>query len=220
MAKSLLGAAATVVASWWSILTFIALLSGQAPSDLFAATGSVLLVVAAGALSGCVCVVLWIYIERTERRYGLMAEDVRGLVSSIGPVPMLLQPPPEAASLPSFQAPDVPDDFYVRWLAHFDRTHPKHTALMRRMMRVMQAHRQLPASPVEGGHGGRTLLQHSLLCGYLMHDLARDFKYEGARSKNTARLLLPLVDPNYQFNPEDPLCVLIGIAHDLGKIES
>lgn len=220
MHKSLVGAAATVVATWWLILTSASLLSGQSPTPLFAGTASVLLVAAAGVLSGCVCVILWIYIDRRERRLGLVAQDVRGLVSSIGPVPVLLQPPPEAPSLPRFQAPDVPDDFYVRWLAHFDRTHPQHTALMRRMMRVMQAHRHLPASPVPGGHGGRTLLQHSLLCGFLMHDLARDFVYEGGRSKNTSRLILPLVDPNYKFNPGDPLCVIIGIAHDLGKIES
>jgi YD repeat-containing protein len=218
--KSLLGAAATVVATWWLILTSASLLSGQSPTPLFDGTASVLLVAAAGVLSGCVCVILWIYIDRRERRLGLVAQDVRGLVSSIGPVPVLLKPPPEAPSLPRFQAPDVPDDFYVRWLAHFDRTHPEHTALMRRMMRVMQAHRHLPASPVPGGHGDRTLLQHSLLCGYLMHDLARDFVYEGGRSKNTSRLILPLVDPNYKFNPGDPLCVIIGIAHDLGKIES
>lgn len=220
MPKSLLGAAATVVATWWAILTTLSLLSGSSPTPLFEATRVVLLVVAAAIISGALCVVLWIYIDRRERRLALVAQDMRGLVSSIGPVPMLQQPPPEAPSLPRFQAPDVPDDFYVRWLAHFDRTHPKHTALMRRMMRVMQAHRLLPASPVAGGHGDRTLLQHSLLCGYLMHDLARDFKYDGARSKNTARLVLPLVDPNYKFNPGDPLCVIIGIAHDLGKIES
>ena len=220
MRKSLLGAAATVVGTWWAILTTLSLLSGSSPTPLFEATRVVLLVVAAAIISGALCVVLWIYIDRRERRLALVAQDLRGLVSSIGPVPMLQQPPPEARSLPRFQAPDVPDDFYVRWLAHFDRTHPKHTALMRRMMRVMQAHRLLPASPVAGGHGDRTLLQHSLLCGYLMHDLARDFKYEGGRSKNTARLVLPLVDPNYKFNPGDPLCVIIGIAHDLGKIES
>lgn len=220
MPKSLLGAAATVVATWWAILTTLSLLSGSSPTPLFQATRVVLLVIAAAIISGALCVVLWIYIDRRERRLALVAQDMRGLVSSIGPVPMLQQPPPEAPALPRFQAPDVPDDFYVRWLAHFDRTHPKHTALMRRMMRVMQAHRLLPASPVAGGHGDRTLLQHSLLCGYLMHDLARDFKYDGARSKNTARLVLPLVDPNYRFNPGDPLCVIIGIAHDLGKIES
>lgn len=220
MPKSLLGAAATVVATWWLLLTAASLLSGQSPTPLFDDTASVLLVAAAGALSGSVCVILWIHIDRRERRLGLVAQDVRGLVSSIGPVPVLLQPPREALSLPRFQAPDVPDDFYVRWLAHFDRTHPAHTALMRRMMRVMQAHRHLPASPVPGGHGDRTLLQHSLLCGFLMHDLARDFVYEGGRSKNTSRLILPLVDPNFKFNPGDPLCVIIGIAHDLGKIES
>jgi HD domain len=218
--RSLLGAAATVVTTWWLVLTFLALLSGAAPEPFFAATRVVIMVAAACILSGCLCVFLWIYIDRRERRLALVAQDMRGLVSSIGPVPMLMQPPTEAPSLPRFQAPDVPDDFYVRWLAHFDRTHPKHTALMRRMMRVMQAHRHLPASPVPGGHGDRSLLQHSLLCGFLMHDLARDFKYEGGRSKNTARLVLPLVDPNYKFNPGDPLCVIIGIAHDLGKIES
>ena len=220
MPRSLLGAAATVVATWWFILTAMSLLSGGSPTPLFHATGIVLLVAAAGGVSVMLCVVLWIYIDRRERRLGLVAQDMRGLISSIGPVPMLLQPPREAPALPRFQAPDVPDDFYVRWLDHFDRVSPRHTALMRRLMRVMQAHRHLPASPVAGGHGDRTLLQHSLLCGYLMHDLARDFKYEGARSKNTDRLVLPLRDPNYRFNAGDPLCVIIGIAHDLGKIES
>lgn len=220
MPRSLLGAAAVVVLTWWAILTTGALAQADGYTPLFEATFQTLAVVFIGCLAGVLAVTLWIEIDRRERRSALAQHDMRGLLSSIGPVPMLLQAPAEAPTLPRFQAPDVPDDFYVRWLHHFDRTHPRHTALMRRMMRIMQQHRHLPASPVPGGHGDRTLLQHSLLCGYLMHDLARDFRYEGARSKNTAKLVLPLVDPNYKFDAADPLCVIIGIAHDLGKIES
>ena len=73
---------------------------------------------------------------------------------------------------------------------------------------------------VKGGHGGRSLLEHSLLVAFQMQNLAMKWTYTGLRDRSGKRVSLKLRDDNYKFDPMDPIVLIVGLAHDIGKIEA
>jgi hypothetical protein len=218
---SWLGSATFVVTlTWWVGLFVWAAISGSLPDEVIAPIALTASFSLAGLLCGVVGAIAWVGIDRQERRKDLQGTDVRGLTSSIGEVPFLMKPPPEAANLPDLRCRDVEPGFYVRWLAKHQKAHPKHAALVRRLLRILAAHKRLPASHTGDRHGGRTLLEHSLLCGSLMHELAQSYEYDGTVTRSGGRVKLGLRDPSYRFDKHDPMCLVIGLAHDFGKIEA
>lgn len=80
-----------------------------------------------------------------------------------------------------------------------------------------------PAAP----HGGHTLLEHSYSVAYTALAIAKTWTYEAAiqqwnRSEKARGTFRKIGKKNgaYQFNPNDELVPILGLAHDLGKIHT
>lgn len=104
------------------------------------------------------------------------------------------------------------------WAGRVRETHPELHNLFSAIVDTMAAYPDCPAAPVRTGHGGRTLFEHSLVVVEQIVVVARTFQFDGGRSKD-GRLVAPILDPQFQFDPDDPLIVLLAFAHDLGKLE-
>ena len=222
MSPNVIRPAITVFIFWWVILAVYGLAFGDPDwIYLFRSTVSLLVLGSIGVVAGIVLV--WVYIWQTKKTTKLMlgSENVRGLSCTIGELPIVTHEPRRSNQLPDFKyIKDLPADFYPNWFKQYEATHPAHVAFMRALLQVYERHKHLPATHIEGGHGGRSLLDHSLLVGYFIDKLSKDWSYSGLKSKGGTKVLLRLRDPSYKFNPVDPLVSIIGVAHDIGKIET
>lgn len=212
----------TVFVFWWVVLAIYGL--GRDAGEWFLAWPSTLALMVLSVLGvglGGAFVWFMIWSEKKAQKSLLEGESVRGLKCTLGELPLIAREPSKSEELPDLtNVPDVPPDFFPSWFSRYEKTHPEHVALMRVFLRVYQHHKALPATHVPGGHGGRSLLHHSLLAAYFMDKLAHSWSYTGLRDRTGKRVVLKLRDQGYQFNPDDPLIALIGIAHDIGKIEA
>lgn len=97
---------------------------------------------------------------------------------------------------------------------------PVYADAIRAVFRVMAAIPKLPASPYPGGHGGRTLIEHSLAVATQVVIEAKTWKYEGQKDKR-GNIRIPLQGQTaHHFTGQDvPLLLLAGLAHDIGKID-
>lgn len=222
MFPQVFGYALTVFSFWWVVLGAWTVFNGEVELvPALEASFNVVLIWLIGGGLGAVGGITWVVLERQARKEGLVADKVRGLACSIGPVPMNAKAPGRATTLPSFQGiPDVPAEFFPDWIARYEQTHPTHVGLVKAMLQVYEHTNHLPATHVVGGHGGRTLLQHSLLVSYQMQNLASKWSYSGLRDRTGKKVLLKLRDGSYEFDPNDPLVLIVGLAHDIGKIEA
>jgi len=96
---------------------------------------------------------------------------------------------------------------------------PRYADAIRAVLRIMNTCPRFPASPVPGGHGGRTLIEHSVAVASQMLREAGTWSYKGQLDKQ-GNLRVPLQSGHvHRFQPEDgPLLVLTGLAHDIGKL--
>lgn len=222
MYRQVFGYATTVFGFWWLVLGAWGFFRGEIDIEQsLQASVAILMLVAIGAIVGVVGVVAWVILDREGRRNSLQGSNVRGLTCSIGDVPLIAKEPARAGQLPSFAGMrDVPEAFFPAWIQRYEKTHPDQAALLVAMLQIFELNKALPATHVVGGHGGRTLLNHSLLVAYQMQQLASKWSYTGLRDRTGKRVLLKLRDEGYEFDPEDPLVLLVGLAHDIGKIEA
>jgi hypothetical protein len=222
MFPQVFGYALTVFSFWWVVLGALNVFHGDTELiPALEASVNVVIMWIIGGVLGSIGAVTWVVLERQARKEGLVADKVRGLACSIGPVPLNAVAPGRAAKLPSFIGlPDVPADFFPDWIARYKEPHPAHVRLVEAMLQVYEQSKHLPATHVVGGHGGRTLLQHSLLVSYQMQNLAYKWSYTGLRDRTGKKVLLKLRDGSYEFDPSDPLVLIVGLAHDIGKIEA
>ena len=181
----------------------------------------------AGALIGISASLYALLWRRTSARQRTAPSATRGVRATIGPIPLHKLEPPAADDLPSddrvASIPEVSNagagDFFRRWLAELDRTSAAHTALVRKLARLLNFRPQLRAGYGEDGyHGDRTLLQHCLLVTHLMLREAPRWEYRGLLYRSGA-VALPLKDPGYRFNSSDPMIGIVALAHDIGKLE-
>lgn len=106
--------------------------------------------------------------------------------------------------------------------AEYKKQHPKYAKVFDAVFGVLSHYRYLPATQHEQGHGGASLVAHSMNVVRLMERAGHNFKYFGQYQKN--RLVAPLQDPDnlkrgyYQFDKGDPILPIVALAHDLGKI--
>lgn len=104
-----------------------------------------------------------------------------------------------------------------------------HIALFDAVLRVFMARPTLLTTYEQEGHGrhngqgGRTLLQHSLLVCQCAIEMAPKWSYEGMRTITKEGLPGEVVyQPRQKAQlgyAQDPLVALIGLAHDIGKIQ-
>ncbi len=207
---------------WWIALGIYGFpLGTEELSQVWVASVGITLLAVLGVLLGCVGVFAYILSEKHVQRELLRGDSVRGLTCTIGELPMIAAEPTQAKTLPDFGlVPNVPPDFFASWFSRYQDSHPEHVRLMCALLKIFEHHKALPATHIQGGHGGRTLLQHSLLAAHLMDKLAASWSYSGLRDRSGSRVILKLRDPEYKFNHHEPLAALIGIAHDIGKIEA
>jgi len=219
----LVRAVITVTAFWWLILVGVAFV--VAPKMFTTHDGLAFIAdfVRRGALywvAGFVLTVLAVIVaaitNRVIRTRSLKAGRLRGVFCTLGPVPIA------RSGLPMADLPDLtnaeryeygPD--ILAWLQSNREKHPKHVAALEAVIRVLASREWLPASHIPGGHGNRSLIDHSLRVGGIALKFAPTFEYAGLVSRYNT---VPMRDPGYRFDATDPLIPIVAVAHDIGKI--
>lgn len=209
--NNLIRAHLVVVLFWFVLLFFV---SHGFNLKLLAESGAYAMMVAGlGCISG---IVLWIAFD-VSRKGGILsksgAHHERGVTSSIGYVPVAWEP----------ARGKVHETILVKrfpWWQAYSRRHPEHAAAMRAALGVMSSNPELPASPVPGGHGGATLIDHSFNVVDTMLEMAPKWVYRGHKNKK-GEISFPLLDTTrteYRFDRDDPILALTALAHDIGKV--
>lgn len=215
MRSEVIKATFIVALIWWAILTAYAFFGDPVgfvfgKRHFFTSWTAILM----GVLIGGGGSAAYIFLDRQNRRLLLQPEEKRGLSISIGEVP-------EQAGTPlrSKVMPDLTGTASIRrWLGWLEKTSPEHAVLAKAIIRTFWNDPNLPATHVKGGHGGKTLFEHTVLVCEQMLLLSQNWEYKGLRGKSGA-LVLALRDTNYRFDRTDPLIGIVALAHDLGKIE-
>lgn len=141
------------------------------------------------------------------------AHSVRGALVSIGDPPIAREPARGKAST-SLLASRFP------WWGSYSKNHPAHAEAFVAVLAVMNVTPRLPASPVLGGHGGATLIDHSLNVVDTMMQMAPKWSYRGHKNKR-GEISFPLLDNTkveFRFPSGDPIVPLAAFAHDIGKM--
>ena len=222
MYRRLFKSAFIVFGFWWAVLATLAFALSPLHMPLVIQSSTAVMVLwGIGVFAGPIVVITWLVLDRRTQQKMLSADRVRGLISSIGEVPLNAKEPSRAPNLPTFTGvPNVAASFYPLWIEHYEKSHPSHVALVKAMLQIYEYNKTMPATHVRGGHGGRTLLQHSMLVAYQMQTIAMKWEYKGLRDKTGKKVLVKLRNEGYKFDPLDPLVVITGLAHDIGKIEA
>lgn len=252
MAKSpVLGAAFGLFAVWWG-LSFVAYLatgriwSGE---EWIEASTQAWAGLVGGGLLGLGATAAVVLGARQWRVAKLTGDNVRGVVCSIGPLPINFDRPAEAEELPEAEklrlpGPDfdldskIDREWMEKWFVKYEQDFPEHAALMRAVARVLNSKPELPAAcrKLAKGvrryqygfdshmHGNHTLVEHSWICASVGIWLAdHGYKYTGLQFQTRDKQdvgYLPKKNKEYQFKAFDPLIGLICFAHDIGKIET
>ena len=221
MKNPLLSSAFTVLIFWWLIL---AIFDGSFTDIELGEIVYNLTFIGVGFLVGAVSINVFGYLNRGALEGRLAGKSHRGLAVTMGMLPILKREPKRAGELPNIRRLNIPEvedqGFLDQWRERWKGTHPHHVALLDAVLKVMQTKPDAPATHLKDGHGGRTLLQHAILTGFLMERIARSWTWEGNRSKGrNKQILIPLRNANYKFNPDDPLIMIAAVCHDLGKLE-
>lgn len=213
--KNTLLRAHLVVVLFWFVVLFVATQGFKL--QLFAASLTyALLVAVGGALCGAA---LWAAVDMS-RRNGVLSQGgshhLRGANSTIGPVPAATEParggrPGAAEAMLARRFP---------WWTKYRNHHPAHAEAFRAILLVMHSAPRLPASPVPGGHGGATLIDHSFNVVDTLLQMAPAWVYRGHKNKK-GEISFPLLDTTraeFKFGPNDPILPLTAFAHDIGKL--
>lgn len=166
-----------------------------------------------GLFWGVLAYAVWLAVVRANKQHALKSGDSRrGLSISLGDFPRGAPPPDRVPC----NEPFLPVQLST-WFTAYQAAHSVHAELIRAVMEVYQTRALLPASPVPGGHGGATLMQHSLNALATILGMASSWRYDGHKNKK-GLIVFPLIDGTYRFDATDPLIPLAGLAHDIGKI--
>ncbi len=211
-----------VVLFWWIVAAAWGIIDSDADWVFdFETNGRLAISLACAGVAGITLIWLNVWTEKNVLRAQLGSNSIRGLTCTIGEVPLIALEPKQHPKLPpSNQVKEIPPGWMDQWLAKYDQSHPAHADLMRDLLRIYHYYAALPATHIEGGHGSRTLLDHSLLAGYYMDHLGATWRYSGLRDRTGKRVVLKLRDADFNFEPNDPLIAILGLAHDIGKIEA
>jgi hypothetical protein len=196
---------------FWFIVLFLA--ARGVNLKLLASSMTYAMVIMGGGV--VIGVMLWVTFDLLRRDSVLErngSHSVRGASVSIGDPPSPTQVPRGKVSA-SMLASRFP------WWGAYSKRYPKHAEAFLAVFAVMYANPRLPASPVPGGHGGATLIDHSFNVVKTMMEMAPKWSYRGHRNKR-GEVSFPLLDntkSEFRFTPDDPILPLTAFAHDIGK---
>lgn len=170
-----------------------------------------------------------IVMDRKSVEKNIESKTIRGMMCTIGEIPIHSPPLEKSADFPpkNVYPPEAKDVGLIdQWRARLDEPLKD---LLDSVLQTLWAYKETPAAPllhkvngewVSNGshnHGGRSLVSHSLLVANLMCEQAKYYKYEVPKHNNIP--LFKALDPEYSLDPNDPLIPIIGLSHDIGKIE-
>lgn len=217
--RQVIKAACFVYGGWWCLISLYWWFSHPSSGFLsaMARQGKQYLVLLA---IGIALTVLAILFFRAVKRSMLAGRKLRGLSLSIGDIPGGGEvASAENASVDVAPKSDVKLTYLKSWRHDYAKNFPAHSCLIDKLLRIYQVEPTIPATHVKGGHGGRSLLEHSLLVAGVMAEKSRDFSYTGLTNTD-GKLVIGLRKLDYRFDSNDPMIYLVGLAHDIGKIES
>ena len=172
-----------------------------------------LLVLIGGSICG---ILLWFMFSSARSNFLVESggkHSLRSANSTLGPLP---QGRPPARGKVS----DTKIATRYRGWTDYQRQHPQHAQAFKAILAVMEAVPKLPASPVKGGHGDASLIEHSFNVVDTMLEMAPKWVYRGHKNKK-GEISFPLLDntkAEFRFDKDDPLPILAAFAHDIGKI--
>ena len=110
-----------------------------------------------------------------------------------------------------------------QWWSPFKKAHPGHAQVIIDALHLMNSKPGLPAG-YDGGHGGISLIQHSVDVVESMLLLAPDWRFVGIKNKS-GKIIVPLINgagAPHDFGKATPLaCPILPVAafvHDIGKV--
>lgn len=215
--RRLISALATVVAFWWTVIALYSIWSRPIPEwtrELAHLPALLSIMAGAGIVAGVIIATLQV-LRHHSAVVKLRGETARGLICSLGQIPHLLPVPRRA------RRTRPREGLFKSWLLSTSKD-PKlkhYSALGQAILDTMNdvEARATPASPIPGGHGGATLIVHSLNVADTVLEVAPNFTYEGQRNRK-GKIMIPVQEMGFKLASNDPLIPLCGIAHDLGKL--
>jgi hypothetical protein len=154
MKNPLLKSVIVVTMTWWLGLSLIWARSVPNPFSVLgdlALTGSL-------AATGFAATLAVIWMGRRATIGNLTGRAHRGLSVSMGSIPAGLGEPKRLNKA----CLKAGDHRLARWYAKAKAAGLPHAAVFEACLQVYGAHKDLPASPIPGGHGGITLVEHAL----------------------------------------------------------
>lgn len=221
--RAALPAVFVVATAWWAAFTLYEafLLPSWFISNIGVFVGhawQTILMVVYGSVAGAGFAIFLARVRRSDKESALAGESFRNLTTTMGAVPIVVGEPPRALSVPDMSQHGEAGEKVGAWLKAMRSISPAHAALVEALFRIFNHDPMLPATHVAGGHGGKTLIQHSILVTQVMLEMAPSWTYEGLKNKK-GDISVALRNPMYKFNPNDPILGIVALAHDLGKME-
>lgn len=181
-----------------------------------------LLVIAVGYAMGATIALGTHWRTLLRRETAVKAGGVeRGLKLSLGALPALDGPVKNDGKHGADAAAFLTALHARPWWKLMEAEFPVHSRAADAVAHAMALMPNLPASPVPGGHGGRTLFVHSLAVADTIVGMARTWRYTGQKDKR-GRVRVKLRDTKgdyHAFSRKDlGLVLLAGFAHDFGKL--
>lgn len=221
--KPILPAVFVVSIAWWTGFTIYE--ATRAPGWFFSNVGvfighalEMMLMIAFGIIAGAGVALFTAYVRRQDMNKALVGDSIRNLTTTMGAIPIVVAEPLRAPSVPIFSLHGEAGAKIDKWLLAMTKTAPAHAKLAETLFKIFNHAPLLPATHIPGGHGGKTLIQHSILVTQVMLEMASSWTYEGLKNKK-GDVVLGLRNPVYKFNPNDPILGIIALGHDLGKME-
>lgn len=211
MPQNLPKAALSVFGFWLFVAVAYDWLNGFATLDDFYSNFNITI---RFLLFGAVCGALFLVTLRFSKRGVMFGVPLRGLTPSLGTFWTASAPPRSDENL---EFPPV----IAEWLAaqHAEGgAGALRAALFKALAATIAARPDMPATTVPGGHGGVTLLDHTMAVVVEAMRRAGEYRYRGLLYPDGKVAVAP-IDPHYHFSPTDPLVPLVAIGHDLGKLE-
>lgn len=214
-----------VVMTWF--LIGLCVLAWQYPSLVFSVDGIKLIIgytlgstqlLFFGICAGATSVFIWALQSHLSTKQGLNSTELRGMTSTLGEVPLPRKSLPQLTNIPEklILSTEYGSQILVTLKMMYEK-HPAHAKLLEGVLKIYGSFPNLPASHIEGGHGGKSLLDHSIRVAYFALEFARSHDYSGLVTKFISAQPRNI---DYRFDCEDPLIPIIGLAHDIGKLST